>query len=271
MFLVSRETGVPGRHSVQPQAGKCTGCLDCVRACPTRAVRVYGGSPTIIGELCVDCGACAGACARGALDVTGGEEELPTPAHGEVLVATAALAAQFGRPADASEVVFHLKACGFADVYFLEEWEFALRSAAKEYSKAENRGAAAISPVCPAVLNLIACRFPSLLRRVAPFLSPIEAAASELAGRKAMFAFLCPCQRTALAAMLPAAGLAEAVSIRSVIRRLMPRMASSRFRRGAPVGGVRRKEPPGPASSPEAACAAGILRVTGMRHAMAFL
>ena len=47
----------------------------------------------------------------------------------------------------------------------------------------------AISPACPAVVRMIQTKFPSLLH-VAPYVSAIEAAASELAGRKAIFVAL---------------------------------------------------------------------------------
>lgn len=270
VFLKPRDVGVRGRHSILPLPGKCTGCLDCVRLCPTQAMRVYDCVPRIIEDLCVDCGACIGACGRGAMDVVGGEEEVPTPSHGEAVVAAASLTAQFGRRADASRVVFGLRACGFADLYAIEEWECALRSAVEEYAKAEGPGAAVISPVCPAVVNLIACRFPSLLKRIAPFLSPIEAAAAELSGRKATFAFLCPSQRTALAAAATG-GRIEMVSMRSVIRRLAPLMASSpRGAGGSPEGRFGCVHP----ASGDAGGSwrlAGIMRITGMKHAMAFL
>src|SRR4030042_982061 len=49
---------------------KCDGCMACMRACPTRAIRVKKGKATVIPELCIDCGSCLGVCATGAITAT---------------------------------------------------------------------------------------------------------------------------------------------------------------------------------------------------------
>jgi putative methanogenesis marker 16 metalloprotein len=47
--------------------GPCARCQDCaaVTVCPTSAVRLNNGDPTIDRSRCVNCGACVGACEQG--------------------------------------------------------------------------------------------------------------------------------------------------------------------------------------------------------------
>jgi len=73
-----------------------------------------------------------------------------------------------------------------------------LRDAVIEYARDEKRAKPVISPVCPAVVNLIETRFPSLLPNLAPFLSPIETARKDMSEKGAVFVAVCPCQYTAL-------------------------------------------------------------------------
>jgi len=54
-------------HSFRIDQGKCIGCVACMRACPTRAIRVRDGKAQAAGERCVDCGACMRACPKGAI------------------------------------------------------------------------------------------------------------------------------------------------------------------------------------------------------------
>jgi Fe-S-cluster-containing hydrogenase component 2 len=45
----------------------CTGCGDCVEACPSGAIRVVGVRAQIDQAVCADCGSCAAACPQGAI------------------------------------------------------------------------------------------------------------------------------------------------------------------------------------------------------------
>ena len=49
-------------HSVELQRNKCQGCVSCVKLCPTEAIRVRNGKAEILGDRCIDCGACAAGC-----------------------------------------------------------------------------------------------------------------------------------------------------------------------------------------------------------------
>lgn len=45
-------------HSVTLDRDKCHGCINCVKRCPTEAIRVRNGKAKIIKERCIDCGEC---------------------------------------------------------------------------------------------------------------------------------------------------------------------------------------------------------------------
>ena len=49
-------------HSVRLEKDKCRGCTNCLKRCPTEAIRVRGGRAHIIDERCIDCGECIRVC-----------------------------------------------------------------------------------------------------------------------------------------------------------------------------------------------------------------
>ena len=49
-------------HSVRLDRDKCRGCTNCIKRCPTGAIRVRGGKAHIIKERCIDCGECINVC-----------------------------------------------------------------------------------------------------------------------------------------------------------------------------------------------------------------
>ena len=49
-------------HSVTLDESKCVGCTNCIKRCPTEAIRVRNGKAVITSERCIDCGECIRIC-----------------------------------------------------------------------------------------------------------------------------------------------------------------------------------------------------------------
>lgn len=167
-------------HHMRIDERSCNGCVLCLRACPTRAIRVQDHTMAKIQGFCIDCGECLRVCPRGAVRaVTSGIGNIERPKT--ILVVSPVFYAQFGEGVSADCVNRALKNMGFLDA--VDEFE-ALEtfSTAVETYLNENKGnpripRPLISPVCPVVVRIVAYRFPSLLAHFPPILRPREIAA----------------------------------------------------------------------------------------------
>jgi len=244
-----------GRSSLRIRPARCTKCLRCVSACPTAALRVRNGTPVLLPHLCTDCAECIAVCGAGALSLEC-DEPFPDAGRDTVLVMNAACALQFGPAFSAGKMEAALLSRGFRDIRYLEEWEESLLAAVAQEAKRKGRPGPLIAPVCPAALNLIAVKFPALLPFVAPYLSPIEAAAKELADARVVFAVACPAQATAVASG-QSEGRHRTGSAKTLNRYTQAvAEAGRRSFSGSPADGSG-------ASGPEET-----LRVSGIRHVM---
>ena len=45
-------------HSVRLDEEKCKGCTNCLKRCPTDAIRIRNNKATILWQSCIDCGEC---------------------------------------------------------------------------------------------------------------------------------------------------------------------------------------------------------------------
>lgn len=196
--LQPAETCGTAPNSVSIDASRCRQCLRCLSACPTQATRVYEGRPEILDHLCVDCTACAEACPSGVFGFPA-QTALPEISPETVLALPVSLLGQLGPGVHFDDVREALAPLGFHDVRISTAWEDTLAAAVREYAAGGARARPLLSPVCPAIVNLIRMRFPSLLPHIAPFLTPIEAARETLAGPHVVFVAPCSAQYTALA------------------------------------------------------------------------
>jgi NAD-dependent dihydropyrimidine dehydrogenase PreA subunit len=51
----------------QVSSENCTGCGDCVDACPVDGVNIDGEKAVVQPDVCIECNACIDACASGAM------------------------------------------------------------------------------------------------------------------------------------------------------------------------------------------------------------
>ena len=263
-----------GQHSVRVAAQQCNECLACTRVCPTHALRVFRGKPQILDYLCVDCAACIGACLTGTLMLEGTQppagqqtdeaSRVLRPSAEAVLIVPTPCLVQFGAGIAPERVLTELAALGYGEVRVTDPWEAALRAAVVYYANAtcSQRVSPVISPVCPAVVNLIETKFPLLIPNIAPFLSGMEAALTNLGGKRPVAVVLCPCQRTALLSGEAAAdsqvAKPEIISPSMLRSALMPPLQAR--------GGSPRELQPSPSEGE-----AGVLQVAGLHHVLKML
>jgi anti-sigma regulatory factor (Ser/Thr protein kinase) len=259
IYLKAQEAAGQARHSMRVAADTCRQCLRCLRCCPTNAIRVRDGKPTILEHLCVDDPACIGVCETGALSMSG-SDSAHVARQDAVLVVQPSLLVQFGPQVGPQDAIQALRDLGYGEIYITGGMEEAFRKAVLRYVREEAKLRPVISPACPAVRNLIQLKFPALCDHVAPFLSPVEAAQVVLSPRPAVFVALCPCQFTNLTSGEPWSK-GEVISPSA----LLSRMSSVSRNRG---GTIREKVE---RTSGSTGHDYGFWEVSGVQHVMSVL
>ncbi len=165
-------------HSVELLADKCQGCVACVKACPTEAIRVRNGKAEILSGRCIDCGACAVQCPYHAFTIhTDSLARLQDYTYNIVLPAPS-LYAQFPEQIPLADIWQGLHNLGFDEIFDLSLASEYIACEIEAYVKNYTGGRRPLlSSTCPAVLRLIQVKFPELLKQVVPVLAPAEAAA----------------------------------------------------------------------------------------------
>jgi iron only hydrogenase large subunit-like protein len=163
-------------HSVRLDKDKCKGCTNCIRGCPTEAIRVRDGKAKIIDERCIDCGECIKVCPHHAkiaftdslLDISKYKYKIALPAP--------SLYGQFRELIGIDRIIMGLKGLGFDDVFEVAKGaDIATDAIKRRINKIKTRPI--ISSACPSIVRLIQIRFPELLENIVDVNSPMEIAA----------------------------------------------------------------------------------------------
>ncbi len=166
-------------HSVRLNRDLCMGCTNCIKKCPTEAIRVRLGKAKIAEDRCIDCGECIRACPHHAKSA----DMDPISRLGDfkynIALAAPSLYAQFGAPATREMVLSALRGIGFDDVYEVALGAEIVSRRTTEYmhEEAGQRVKPLISSACPAVVRLIQMKYPGLIPNLVPFDSPVEVTA----------------------------------------------------------------------------------------------
>ncbi len=173
-------------HYVRIDVAECNGCVRCMQACPTRAIRIRGGRTAVIEGVCIDCGECIRACPRGAVHaVTTGVDPASLKRY-PIICVSPGLYAQFGDGHMPNDILLSLRR-SFPFVYDLGYANEIFNAVTHLYLARQRANGDAewplISPGCPVVNRLIAYRFPTLLNRLLPVITPREIAAKALKTR----------------------------------------------------------------------------------------
>ncbi len=172
-------------HSVRLDPELCKGCINCIKRCPTQAIRVRNGKAQINSKFCIDCGECIRICPHHAKKAT--YDRLDSIRQYEYTVALPApsLYSQFNNLEDVNIVLNGLKLMGFDDVFEVSAAAEIVSEATRTYIKQHQGDLPLISTACPSVVRLIRVRFPNLIEHLLPINPPIEVAAC-LAAEKAL-------------------------------------------------------------------------------------
>lgn len=172
-------------HSVRLDKEKCRGCTNCIKRCPTEAIRVREGKARIIDMRCIDCGECIRACPNHAkYAVTDSLEILQKFKYNVALIAPSLLG-QFKPKITPQKILEGILGAGFDDVFEVAQGAEIVSFLTEQYLKENSDKKPVISTACPVILRLIQVRFPNLLDNMLPINTPMHIAA-KLARDKAV-------------------------------------------------------------------------------------
>ncbi len=172
-------------HSVTLDASKCKGCINCVKRCPTEAIRVKDGKAMIIKERCIDCGECIRVCPHHAKKAVFDKLSMLKDFEYNIALPAPSLYGQFNNLDNIDYVLNGLLDIGFDTVFEVARGAELVSEFTRKYLEKEDCIKPLISTACPAVVRLIRVRFPKLIPHLLPVHTPVEIAA-EIARREAI-------------------------------------------------------------------------------------
>lgn len=171
--------------SVRLEEDLCKGCINCIKRCPTQAIRVRNGKAVITKEFCIDCGECIRICPHHAKKATYDSIGVMKDYQYTVALPPPSLYAQFNNLDDPNIVLTALLDLGFDAVYEVSGAAELISEVSRSYVRQHKEQWPWISTACPSVVRLIRVRFPNLIDHLLPIMAPVELAAS-LARQKAV-------------------------------------------------------------------------------------
>lgn len=171
--------------SVRLEESLCMGCINCIKRCPTEAIRVRKGKAVITKEFCIDCGECIRICKHHAKLATYDKLEMLENYKYKVALPAPSLYAQVNNLEDTNILLHGLLRMGFDDVFEVGGAAELVSALARDYIATHKEQWPVISTACPSVTRLIRVRFPNLIEHLLPIKPPSEIAA-ELARKMAI-------------------------------------------------------------------------------------
>lgn len=163
-------------HAIKVDTQKCIGCVHCMKACPTEAIRIKNGIATIREERCVDCGNCLRACPVDAFYVEQDSLSQLQYFKYRVVLFPSVMVGQFPEIYSENRIYQALLGLGFTHIFEVEQpIQWLIDSLKNEVAKSKNKPV--ISSFCPAIVRLIQIKYPSLAENIAQLKAPHDLAA----------------------------------------------------------------------------------------------
>jgi iron only hydrogenase large subunit-like protein len=164
-------------HSVRLDITRCKGCTNCLKRCPTEAIRVRDGRAHIMDERCIDCGECIRICPYHAKVAQTDPLSSISCFRYKIALPAPSLYGQFKGLQSVNQVLSGLKRMGFDDVFEVARAADVVTRAIREKLRQPNIPKPLISSACPAITRLIQVRFPDLIPHIVDVRQPMELAA----------------------------------------------------------------------------------------------
>jgi iron only hydrogenase large subunit-like protein len=166
------------KHSVLLKENKCEGCTNCVKGCPTKAIRVHQGKAWIKEDLCIDCAECIRACEYHAKYTETDELTQIVKSNYPILLIPPSFYSQFSENTSAAKIKKSILDLGFKAVFDVADAAAALSRKTLDFLN--NNPGSYISSSCPVIVRLIKLQFPDLIEMLIPLKSPVELMAERL-------------------------------------------------------------------------------------------
>lgn len=221
-------------HSVTLDKDLCKGCTNCLKHCPTEAIRIRNGKAKIIKERCIDCGECIRICPYHAKKAITDDYDKIFEYKYKIALPAPAFYAQYN-DINIEILLYALELLGFDEIREVTVGADAVSKKTDELLKnCDNKPL--ISSSCPAIVRLIRVRFPSLIPNILPLQSPLDIVAKkakfDAAKKHALSAedigvfFISPCAAKVTSCRVPI-GIKETfvdgvISIARIVQEIAP-------------------------------------------------
>lgn len=160
-------------HSVYLDKDKCLGCTNCLRSCPTGAIRIRNGKARIIETKCIDCGECIRVCPHYAKKAKTDSLDVIADYAYKVAIPAPSLLGQFKQKNSIARILSALKDQGFDEIVEVATGAELVGQAIRLEIEKDDYPKPMISSACPAVAKLIQIRFPELTENINRLTAPM--------------------------------------------------------------------------------------------------
>jgi len=164
-------------HSVKLNFKRCIGCTNCIKHCPTEAIRVHDGKAAIIDERCIDCGECIINCPHHAKYAHSDTLKKLADYKYNIALPDPSFFGQFKKCEKLEDILHAFLHIGFDEVFEVSMAAEIIAFIVRQKLLKKEHTKPIFSTSCPAVLRLMQIKFPGLLEQTTQVLSPMEIAA----------------------------------------------------------------------------------------------